>query len=375
MGKYNQQTIILKFKETHKNKYNYDKVIYVKYEAKVIITCKKHGDFVQTCPSHIRGAGCPKCGTLKVSSKLKFTNKTFIKKSRKIHGNIYNYSCVDYVNNHTKITIICKSHGPFAQMPSEHLNGRYCPACTKINFSLSKINEAAKEFFGKIKNIHGNKFDYSKFNYINATTPTIIICRIHNEFLQSPSAHLAGQGCPTCGHIASNNSKRSNAIDFAKKAKIIHDNKYDYSKVIWHNADTNIIITCPKHGEFLQIPYNHLLGNGCKKCVGIISKLETQWLNFIEIPVEFRNKTLKIEKRIFKPDAFDTTTNTIYEFYGDYWHGNPRVFDLDAIHPVIKKTYGELYQKTVEKERFLISKGYNLITIWEQDFKILYGVK
>ena len=119
-------------------------------------------------------------------------------------------------------------------------------------------------FIEKARKIHGNKYDYSKVFYINSKTSVIIICPIHGEFLQRPNNHLLGQGCPKCK--AEKSARRSTREDFIEKARKIHGDKYDYSKVVYINNSTPVIIICPEHGEFLQTPQAHLSGHGCAKC-------------------------------------------------------------------------------------------------------------
>ena len=113
---------------------------------------------------------------------------------------------------------------------------------------------------------HGNKYDYSKVEYINAITKVIIICPEHGEFLQTPHAHLKGQGCPQCAKISRIKQKTSNTNNFIEKAKKIHGDKYDYSKVKYKLQNEKVTIICPEHGEFLQTPHNHLSGYGCPEC-------------------------------------------------------------------------------------------------------------
>ena len=117
--------------ENHKDKYDYSKVEYVNNHTKVCINCPKHGEFWQTPHAHNQGQGCLKCGIEKRSEKKTSTKEEFIKKAREKHGDKYDYSKVDYVNNATKVCIICPEHGEFWQRPNEHLNGRGCHECAK----------------------------------------------------------------------------------------------------------------------------------------------------------------------------------------------------------------------------------------------------
>jgi hypothetical protein len=131
-SKYNQKTFIEESKKIHKDKYSYSLVRYVGVREKVRIICKKHYCvFEQTPYAHLRGAGCHICANEKVIAATKSNTKNFIKKAIKVHGDKYNYSLVNYINNHTKVKIICKKHHDdyFLQHPAKHLSGRGCPLC------------------------------------------------------------------------------------------------------------------------------------------------------------------------------------------------------------------------------------------------------
>lgn len=186
--------------------------------------------------------------------------KNFIQRATGIHGNKYDYSKVVYKNNKTKVCIICPKHGEFWQIPSAHLGGQGCPkCCTHHKLSIAT-------FIKKAKSIHGDKYDYSKVNYVNAHTKICIICPKHGEFWQIPNDHLNGCGCPDCGKDARNKKNSLTAEKFIKKAEIEYDNFYNYSKSVFINSQTPIIITCPLHGDFTQTPYKHLQGYKCPLC-------------------------------------------------------------------------------------------------------------
>ena len=187
--KYNQLTtekFIERSISIHGDKYNYSLIEYKNNKAKVKIICPEHGIFEQQAGSHINSkCGCPRC-----IGKFR-TTESFIKESIAIHNNKYDYSLVNYINNITKVKIICKEHGIFEQKPNTHLCKAGCPKCVGKN-------KSTEDFISESKLIHGELFDYSKTDYIGAKTKTIIICRIHGEFEQTPTNHLKGQGCPIC---------------------------------------------------------------------------------------------------------------------------------------------------------------------------------
>ena len=201
----------------------------------------------------------------------KKTTKDFVKDSKKIHGNNYDYSNSVYLGAKLPININCKKHNKVFTIgqATRHLYGQGCPLCMfeKITTSKSDIND----FIKRAKKVHGNKYDYSKVDFKNYGTPVEIICPIHGNFFQKPGNHVKTNkpsGCPDCGNETIGNKLRMTKDDFIKAAKKIHGNKYDYSKINFKNNLSDIVIICPEHGEFLQRVSHHLSGSGCPKCVG-----------------------------------------------------------------------------------------------------------
>ena len=187
---------------------------------------------------------------------IKKTNKEFIINAKLIHGEKYDYSLVNYQGAKNKIKIICNEHGIFEQSPDSHVNKKSnCPKC------VNNVNLTTNEFIKKSKEIHGDKYDYSLVNYTNNKSKVKIICQKHGLFEVKAGNHLRGDNCSEC----TKNKKLTTDI-FIKKASIIHNNKYNYSNLKYINNSTKLIIVCPLHGEFKQIPNNHLNGNGCPKC-------------------------------------------------------------------------------------------------------------
>ena len=179
--------------EKHKGKYDYTKVEYIGALKKVCIICPRHGEFKQKASGHLSGYGCPKCGV----EKQTLHGKKFIKKTREVHGDKYDYSKVEYVNNKTKVCIICPNHGEFWQTPADHLSGHGCTKC-KGDKNREKLSISKDDFIKKARKVHGDKYDYSKVDYVNNYTKVCIICFEHGEFWQIPNSHLNGNGCPKC---------------------------------------------------------------------------------------------------------------------------------------------------------------------------------
>ena len=124
-----------------------------------------------------------------------------------------------------------------------------------------------EEFIQRAREVHGNKYDYSKSQYVNAKTKINIICPKHGEFLQSADCHLnRGHGCPKCKAEKSSMKNRKSIKDFVIEARNKHNNFYTYNKAEYINNKIPLIITCPIHGDFSQSPNNHLQGKGCPEC-------------------------------------------------------------------------------------------------------------
>ena len=257
----------------HDYKYDYSKVNYINIHTKVCIICPEHGEFLQTPSNHLSGRKCQKCATVEVHKKQRKSYEEFIKTSNIIHNNTYDYSKVNYINNHTKICIICPEHGEFWQTPLNHTQGKGCPFCSGTKKLTTDV------FIQKANNIHSGKYDYSKVEYIKSNRKVCIICPIHGEFWQTPNSHLGGNGCSKCSK-----KKKYTTEEFIKNAKKIHGEKYDYSKVNYINNETPVCIMCPEHGEFFKRPSEHLLkASGCPYCKGFYKSLNEVIDNFKKV--------------------------------------------------------------------------------------------
>ena len=250
---------IEKAQKIHGYKYDYSKVEYVNSNTKVCIICPEHGEFWMRPHNHLKGQVCPKCAYIERSNKKRLSTDDFIKKLKKIYGDKYDYTKVKYVDSRTKITLICKKHGEFTKLPGDLLKGKACKKCNK-NGRKNRI-KTRDEFEYESRKVHGNKYDYSKVVYARSKSKVCIICPEHGEFWQTPNNHLNGCGCPKCSGSVKRDYK-----SFIDKAKKIHGDKYDYSKVEYRNSKTKVCIICPEHGEFWQTPSEHFNNRGCPEC-------------------------------------------------------------------------------------------------------------
>jgi hypothetical protein len=128
---------------------------------------------------------------------LKLLNKNFVDDAKKVHGDKYDYSKVEYKGNKVKVCISCPKHGEFWQAPNHHLKGHGCQKCAVEKRSQDRAR-SKEEFIQLSREIYGTKYDYSKVEYKNAMTKVCIACPKHGDFWQIPMSHLRGHGCPCC---------------------------------------------------------------------------------------------------------------------------------------------------------------------------------
>lgn len=251
MRKKSFEEYVIEANKIHNHKYTYLQM-YKKGKYNYLdIKCKIHGIFKKRTGNHIsRKQGCSLCSKPSV-----LNNDIFIKRANEIHKTKYDYSKVDYVNNNTKVIIICNEHGCFKQTLKNHIDNKQgCPKCRK-NYKMNK-----KDFIKKATKVHGNKYIYDESIYTGSHNSITIKCKEHGYYTQKSTDHLSGNGCYKC------NGKIRTTEDFIEKANKKHDNLYNYTKSIYVNARKKIIITCKVHGDFKQSPNDHLNGCGCQKC-------------------------------------------------------------------------------------------------------------
>jgi hypothetical protein len=220
-------------------------------------------------------------------------SEEFIEKVKLIHGEKYDYSKVNFINNLKEVIITCKIHGDFMQLPKTHKRGN---GCIKCGFERTKNSKKSNllDFINKAIIIHGDKYDYSKVKYTKASEKVIIICKIHNEFEQTPNSHLRSCGCVKCSTDINSNKLKKTKKEFINEAMNLHGNKYDYSKIDYVDYNSNITIICTIHGEFEQKAKCHLKSYGCKKCGKLIGASKRK-----NTTDEFITKAIKKHGTIF----------------------------------------------------------------------------
>lgn len=186
------KSFLEKSKITHLDRYDYSEVVYKNINEKVIIICNIHGEFLQTPKNHQKGHGCKKCAIILKASSLSKGIKNFITNSSNIHKNKYDYSKSIYVNNRTKLIIICPIHGEYRISPSHHYKGHGCTNCSN---NYRRSNE---EFIKICNELHSGKYLYELVKFTSLKKKIKILCKEHGEFFQNAGHHINGHGCPMC---------------------------------------------------------------------------------------------------------------------------------------------------------------------------------
>ena len=262
----------LQFAKEKFPEFDYSKVVYTKSSEPIIVICPKHGEFITKPGIFIRSThGCPKCANESSAKQRSITPENFIKKCKEVWGDKYTYEKTIYINSNIKIVVTCPIHGDFKTRPSDFIRGHGCPKCkgNKTSVLNKKLHgDTLEDFINKAKLLYDNLFEYSKVIYKNSRIKVCIHSNLLNEdFLITPAKLLCGQIPKKYLGLPKYASNSLNTEIFIQRAKLLYENKYDYSKVEYKNIDEKVCIICPEHGEFWQTPINHLWNReGCPVC-------------------------------------------------------------------------------------------------------------
>jgi Zn finger protein HypA/HybF involved in hydrogenase expression len=289
---------------------------------------------------------------------------TWVTRCIAARGDDFDYSRVVYTVSTAKIEIGCRRCGCwFWQQANAHWTLKQgCSKCKSINARARYV--FSQEEFEKRVRRHGRKLDLSKAVYIHCETPVDVRCEICDLwFKPHPTSLMRGSGCPSCACVL-----KMTHDNFLKRAYQVHGDRYEYLTQYVRSVK-HICIKCKKCGHvFEQPPNSHINNkNGCPRCVHKISEAEIAWLDKLNIPKENRQSSIpEFRNNRFKVDAL--VDRTVYEFYGTYYHGDPRKYTRDVINEKCGLTMGELYDMTISRYERLENLGYTVRFVWELDY-------
>lgn len=347
------QEYINKANIKHNGFYDYSKVTFVKRDDRITIICPIHGEFTLTARNHLDGAICPQCKKEQLHQKNVDALKTrFFNQCQKLYGGFYDYTKSIFERREDNIIVICPIHGEFTINVKSHMEGAICPQCRKI-IKKTRPKLTNEQFIKKCQDKYGDKFTYENTNFIDYNTPIKVNCVKHGEIEVAPKHFLydSKYGCKLC----SSESQQLTYETFLEKAKKIHHNMYDYSKVKYNNNHTKVCIVCPKHGEFWMTPNAHISQKqNCPKCIERTSVWEKEIKEFIEsigVKIDNNNREILNGKEI---DIFIPNFNIGIECNGVYYHSEAFITD---------KNYH------INKTNCANNKNIKLIHIFEDEWK------
>jgi hypothetical protein len=341
--KLNTLDFIAAARAKHGGRYDYTRVAYENRQTPVTIVCSKHGAFTQMPADHIHsGAGCPTC-----SGNTKLTLERFVSECTELHAGRYDYSKVVVVNNTTEVEIVCSVHGSFWQQPKLHRKGRGCPKCAGV------AKKDTAEFIRIATLAHGNRYDYSKTNYVGARDKVTIICRVHGAFEQIASVHYKGGNCPVCSKSVAPRKAAAERFERAQAGILARGLPYAYEFPSDANEHSYIAIVCDKGHKFTQRA-DGAKRYGCPTCAGRNSAGEAEVRAF----VESLGVTTVRTRKVIPPTELDIwcpEQKVGFEYNGLYWHSDARSPDRN---------------RHKDKSDAVRAAGGELVHIWSDDWAL-----
>jgi len=279
------------------------------------------------------------------------------KRLEDLFGNKYKYDFSNFKNTHSKIKVECPVHGWSDQILKNLFKGHGCRKCSYSVISNKQKSEFS-DVLKKFRQVHGDKYDYSKFEYTKNRNSSTIICSIHGDFYQSAWTHMKGSGCPKCS-----GNKRLTKDEFILASNKKHTKGYIYDFSDYRNMHTKLKIVCPKHGEFYQTPMSHVKGSGCPDCnqsqgERMVEKFLIE--NNIKYSSQKKFDDLKHKEHLYF-DFFLPDHNCCIEFNGIQHYFEVEIFGG-------KDTLIETQIRDKLKENYCLKNNINLIII-KQDKK------
>ena len=218
-----QEEFLKRVNEVFGGLYDFSESVYVNLHTKVKCICSKHGEFFAR-PDHLfSGHGCPKCGCEKTHLKQKLTEEEVKDRINKIFNGKYDTSEIKYINQYTKIKLICPFHGEFESIPNHLFKGHSCPKCGNVG---RKTTESFKE---ELKKVFGDEYTYDKLEYKNNSTKVIVTCKKHGDFLALPCHLIQGHGCPHCSNSSIMERKVAEILT-EKKVEFVRQKNFEWMK-------------------------------------------------------------------------------------------------------------------------------------------------
>jgi ribosomal protein S18 len=322
---------------------------YKSNKAKLNFMCPKGHKYSMSFDSFQQGHGCPKCaGNAK---------PTYKEVKQLVEAGGTKLLSIEYKNSKTKLDLMCPEGHEYPMTFNDFKNsGHRCPLCAgNIKFTFEEV----KAF------VEIDSTTLRSTEYKNNKTLLNFICPKGHEYSNTlDNFKNKGQRCPKC---SAKRTGKKLSLDFSEVKVFVEAAGTTLRFSEYVNNRTPLELVCPKGHEYSATFDNFKYKNSrCPFCSGgSVSKISQVWLDQkdkLHLFPLFREHPLVVNGKKYKVDGFDPLTRTIYEFLGDFWHGNPT-------RPKNKRLYGQLYKETFKRIAVLEAAGYNVVYIWEKDFR------
>lgn len=194
----------------------------------------------------------------------KLTQEQVINSFKEVHGDVFDYSKVVYVDTHTPVEVYCKKHNcNFKTLPKNHKKGSGCTKCGR-EAQIEKAKKGFDKFKQEMFDLYGDQYDFNNSKYINTKTELTAICKTHGEFSKAPFSLLNGSACDEC---CKKQTKSNNKEMFIEEAKKVYGDKDDYTDTEVISSKYKVKVRCTKHNIIFEKDIqSYLLGCGCPKC-------------------------------------------------------------------------------------------------------------
>lgn len=280
---------------------------------------------------------------------------SFLQTATDVHKGKYSYGRLSEKDERGRVKIVCPLHGVFWQLRQAHLRGSGCKQC-----SAKARTTTVEDFIARSETVHGKaRFDYSQVKQFARTSEQVaIICQQHGIFRQAARDHMRGVGCPQCAIDRS----RKSFSGFLAEARVTHGELYDYVEESWGVEEGFVLVVCSEHGEFRQRQWNHVSGDGCPRCGGIISRVEKRFGEALATRLPLLTVDYNCRSAIppYEIDVYFPELKLGFEFNGVYWHSK-----MDWARDLTEET--QLSKETL-KSALCRQAGISLLHVWEDDW-------
>jgi hypothetical protein len=353
-------------------KFDYTEVRYVNQSTPIILTCIDHQERYEIAPiKHLysKYGSCKVCRAELRSYKSILNRKphnkdnktSFINKAKTVHGDIYNYDNVHYVNSSTKVEVICDKHGPFHQVPNSHLRGSGCPVCAKEK-SAQKQLPTHQTYVNKVEKAFPGKFTFELTKYRGTKKDVTITCKNHGPFTRTAELHYQ-HDCPRC-HNELRSQNRLTPIETIRdkvesRGGILLSKKYE--------KGVKVKVQCANGHHFSAVWPSINSGSWCRYCDRYFGERFTRHVLELMLGGTFKKSFPNFlinpkTKRRLQLDGYDETLKIAFEYQGE------QHFDTSHYY----YTEGGMYRDQLKREQ---CRRHDVVLIEVREFKKNYGIK